>query len=119
MEQKLYDLKKLHEITMEDEAFIQDMLIAFVENATTETEAIKTLKSAEDWHAIAEKAHKLASNFAYLNAVSLQKQASDIERSVINERNFTGIADKTDRLYHDAILLIEQLKQDFDFLSTK
>jgi len=119
MEQRLYNLEKLHEIAMGDETFVRSMLVAFMESVEADIETVKSLRSSENWFAIAEKAHKLASNFAYLDAGSLQKQASDIEKSVINEGNLTGVAEKTDKLCNNAILLIGQLKQDFDFLRTK
>jgi len=116
MDLKLYDLKKLHEIARGDEKFVEGMLVTFMENVTTDIETVNAMRSVENWSAVAEKAHKLVSNFAYLNAGNLRKQASDIEKSVLNDGNLTGIADKTDKLCNDTILLIEQLKQNFDFL---
>ena len=116
MEQKLYDLKKLQEIAMGDDSFVHEMLEAFIKNVSIDIETVKSLKVAENWSGVAEKAHKLASNFAYLNNSNLHKQASNIEKDVFYG-NLTGIADKTDKLYNETILLIEQLKQDFDYLS--
>ena len=114
----MYDLKKLHEISMGNDAFVNQMLETFMENVTRDIEVVRTHRAAENWSAVAEKAHKLASNFAYLNALGLKKQASGIERDVVYEGNLTGIAEKTDRLSADTAMLLEQLKQDFDFLRT-
>lgn len=113
MDHKYYNLKKLDEIAQGDQAFIREMLVTFVENVTTDIEGIERLKLAERWTEIAEIAHKLASNFAYLGAGNLQTLAANIERSVIDDQNLTGILDKTNRLCRDGNLLIEQLKNDF------
>jgi len=113
MVHKLYNLKKLEEIAQGNQEFIREMLVTFVENVTTDISSIHSLKSAENWTAIAETAHKLASNFAYLGATPLQVLAANIERSVLNERNLTGVADKTERLCDEGIMLVNQLKKDF------
>ncbi|MDR1153292.1 MAG: Hpt domain-containing protein [Bacteroidales bacterium] len=117
MDQKLYNLKKMDEIAQGDQGFIRDMLVTFVENVTAEIEGIRSLKTAEKWTVIAETAHKLASNFAYLGADGLHALAADIEKSVMNDHNLTGVADKTDKLCSEGILLVDQLKKDFDIVS--
>ena len=118
MDHKLYNLRKLDEIAQGDQGFIRDMLVTFVENVTAEIESIQSLKLVENWTSIAETAHKLASNFAYLGADRLHVLAADIEKSVIHDQNLTGVADKTDTLCNDGILLISQLKKDFEIMDT-
>jgi len=114
MDDKLYNLSKLDEIAQGDQQFIQEMLVTFVENVTTEVGNIQSFKSMENWTAIAEAAHKLASNFAYMGADGLHGLAANIERSVIKDRDLTGIEDKPDKMCMDGTLLIEQLKNDFN-----
>jgi len=118
MVQKSYSLKKLNEIGQGDQEFINGMLVTFLENVTGALEKIKHLRLDENWTEIAEIAHKLASNFAYLESKKLQAIASDIEKSVLNENNLTNIVEKTDKMCNDSIFLIEELKSDFDFLRT-
>ena len=118
MAQKSYSLKKINEIGQGDQEFVNGMLVTFLENVTGSMEKIGRLRLDENWTAIAEIAHKLASNFAYLESKSLQALASDIEKSVLIENNLSGIADKTNKLFDGSILLVEQLKNDFDFLNT-
>jgi len=113
---KVYNLKKLEEIAHGNQGFIRDMLVTFVENVSDDIVGIQSCKSIENWTAIAETAHKLASNFAYLGATKLQTLAVDIEKSVLIERNLTGVAEKTDKLCNDGILLVNQLKKDFCFM---
>ena len=113
MVQKYYNLKKINEIAQGDEEFVRDMLETFVVNVTIEIERIQSFKPVENWIAVAETAHKLASNFGYLGAHNLHALASNIEKSVINDNNLSGIADKTDQMCNEGILLISQLKNDF------
>ncbi len=111
---KLYHLKKLIEIAQGDEGFIRDMIVTFVENVTAEIESIQSLKTSESWTTIAEIAHKLASNFAYLGADELHALAVNIEKSVVVDRNLVGISDKAEKMCVDGSLLISELKKDFE-----
>jgi len=116
MAQKKYSLDKLNEIGQGDQEFVNGMLATFLENVTNALQKIEVLKVNEKWVDIAEIAHKLASNFAYLESKCLQEIASDIEKSVLNEKNYNDIAAKTDKMCRDSMLLVDQLRQDFDFL---
>jgi len=113
----LYNLKKIDEIAQGDSDFIGDILNTFVENVTTEVERIQLFKSDENWTAIAESAHKLASNFAYLGANTLQVLALDIEKSVFNDNNLFGIAEKANKLCDGSSFLVSQLQKDFCILN--
>ena len=118
MVQRLYNLKKLDEIAQGNQEFIRDMLVTFVQNVTTDIGGIHSFKTINNWTAIAETAHKLASNFAYLGAGSLHALAIDIEKSVLNDHNFTDVAEKTERLCNEGIFLVSQLKKDFCITDT-
>jgi len=113
MVQKLYNLKKINEIAQGDQDFILDMVVTFVENVKVEIDHIQSLRSMKNWTVIAETAHKLASNFAYLGATGLHALAADIEKSVFNDGNLTGIAEKAGQMCDDGITLLSQLKNDF------
>ena len=114
MVNKLYNLKKLNEIAQSDSEFIREMIITFVENVTTEIESIQKLNTSEHWTSIAEIAHKLASNFAYLGADDLHALAVNIEKSVVIDQNLFEISEKTEKLCIDGVLLINELKKDFE-----
>ena len=117
MDDVRYNLKKLDEIAQGDQGFIREMLITFVENVTAEIDNIQSFKSAENWTAIAEAAHKLASNFAYMGAPVLHALAADIERSVIKDHDLVGIEEKTNSMCRNGSLLIKQIKKDFNIMS--
>jgi len=118
MDDKFYNLKKLDEIAQGDNDFVKTMVVTFVENVTAEIDSIQSFKSLEKWTDIAEAAHKLVSNFAYLGADRLQALAADIEKSVLNDHNLTNIAEKTEKMCNDGILLINQLKKNFQISDT-
>ena len=119
MKHKQYNLEKIKDIAQGDQAFIEDMLVTFVENVSDDVEKIKSLRLQEDWKAIAEIAHRLASRFAYLNADSLYALSADIEESVLSEHNLTGIAEKADMLCALSVSMIEELRKDFTIFITK
>ena len=118
MEPKSYSLNRLNDMSQGDKEFVQSMLVMFVENVINSIDMIRPLKTAENWRAIGEIAHKLASNFAYLDSGSLQEIAIDIERSTLIHNNLTGIADKIEKMCNDAVILVTQIKSDFDFFNT-
>ena len=115
---KLYNLKKINEIADGDQEFVRDMLVTFVENVTIDIDRIQSFRPLENWTAIAEMAHKLASNFAYLGASNLHALSADIEKSVLHDHDLNGIADKTDKLCNEGIILVTQLKNDFSITDT-
>lgn len=114
MIRKLYNLRKLNEITQGDPDFIQEMVVTFVENVSIDIESIHNLKLSDNWKGIAEIAHKLASNYAYLGADNLHALAVNIEKSVVNDHNLSGILEKVERLCSDSSLLINELRKDFE-----
>ena len=118
MDRKPYHLKKLEEIANGNHEFIRDMVITFAENVTTDLGNILSFKSAENWKSIAETAHKLASNFAYLGADGLHDLAANIEKSVLNDNNLAGIVKKTDQLYREGVFMVDQVKKDFCITTT-
>ena len=118
MDHMLYNLKKLEEIAQGDDNFVRDMVITFVENVSADIDSIHLLTYMNKWTDIAETAHKLASNFAYLGADQLHALAADIEKSVLNDNNLTDVAEKTEKMCNDGTLLIRQLKEKFDIVAS-
>jgi len=119
MTKKRYNLKRIKEIAGGDQNFVMDMLVTFVENVSNEVERTLSLRPSENWTVIAEVAHKLASNFAYLGAQSLHALAADIEKSILCDDNLIGIAEKVDQMCDESILLVNQIKNDFQIESNK
>jgi len=117
MSDKFYNLNKLSEIAQDDQGFIREMLVTFVENVTIDIGNVQSFKSMANWTAVAETAHKLASNFAYMGANSIHAVAADIERSVLQNHDLTGIEDKTDKMCNSGVLLVEQLRNDFNLVN--
>ena len=49
MEHKLYDLSKLQEMAQDDQDFVNDMIVLFVENVTDDITKIYSLRPFEEW----------------------------------------------------------------------
>ena len=118
MKQKTYSLDKLNEISQGDESFVNDMLVTFVENVSEDVRKLEWSKAVEGWRTVGELAHKMVTRFAYLDAQNMQQLAADIEKSVLNENDLTAIDEKTEKLISGSSALLNELKNDFDFLNT-
>ena len=114
MVHELYNLKMINEIAQGDQGFIMEMLVTFVESVTVEIEHVRSSMRMENWTSVAETAHKLASNFAYLGASNLHAHAVDLEKSVLHDHDLTGIAEKAGQLCDEGSKLLSLLKNDFD-----
>ena len=114
MDHKLYNLKKLEEIARGNQEFIREMVVTFVENVSGDLGNVLLFKSVGNWKSIGETAHKIASNFAYLGADGLHNLAANIEMSVLSDNDLTGIVEKTNQLYQEGVLMVDQVKKDFN-----
>ena len=111
---KLYSLEKLKEIAQGDDAFVHDMVVTFIDNVSVEITNIQKLMDEGKWKTIGGIAHKLAPNYAYLDAGALYKLAADIEKKIQNDCNLTEITAMTRQLCVDSLVLIDELKKYFD-----
>ncbi|MDR1672807.1 MAG: Hpt domain-containing protein [Bacteroidales bacterium] len=112
MSDKMYDLSRIEEISPGNDKFVRELIDTFVKTVVSEVTNIERLKSTGNWKTIAEIAHKLVSNYAYLGAEDLKQTASDIEKSVSYD-NLDGISEKIDKLCSASTELIRRLKKEF------
>jgi len=110
---KLYSLKKLEEIAQGDNAFVQDMVSAFIDTVSVEVTNIQELMGKGEWKDIGGIAHKLVTNYAYMDAVALFALAVDIEKKAKNGCDLTEITATTGQLCADSLILINELKKCF------
>ena len=111
---KLYSLEKLEEIAQGDDVFIQDMITTFIDNVSEEIKNIPKLTDAGEWETIKAIAHKIAPSYAYMGAESLFALAANIEKEIRNDGDLSEITAMTHRMYADSLVLIDELKKNFD-----
>jgi len=111
LENKLYSLEKLKEIAQGDEAFIQDMIITFVDSVSEEVNNIQRLMEAGEWEAVGRIAHKLIPNYAYMDSEALFALSADIENKIQNNGDLTEIMAMTRQMCADSLVIIDELKK--------
>jgi len=110
MNNKFYSFEKLEEIAQGDNAFVQELVNTFIETVSVEVKNIQRLMNAGEWKTIGGIAHKLASNYAYMDAESLYTLAINIEKKV-QSCDLTEITEMTHKMCADSLVLISELKK--------
>jgi len=108
---KLYNLDKLKEVAQGDDAFVHEMVITFIDSVSEEIANIQKYTAESEWKAIEKIAHKIAPNFAYIDAESLYVLAADIETKIQNGHDLTEIETMTHQLCADSLVLLDELRK--------
>ena len=111
---KLYSLEKLEEIAQGDNVFIQNMITTFIDNVSEEIKNIPKFIDAGKWNTIKSIAHKLAPSYSYMDAESLFALAANIEKEIRYEGDLSEITTMTHQMYAESLVLIDELKKNFD-----
>ena len=111
---KFYSFDKLNEIAQGDNAFVQEMIISFIDTISEAVNDMQKLMNDGEWKTIGGIAHKLASNYAYMDAESLYVLAANIEKKIQNSYDLVEITAMTRRLCADSLFLIDELKKHTD-----
>ena len=72
-------MTRLLEITGGDQAFVDELIDTFIEDATTQIDALRASAAAADGEAIVRPAHSLKSNAANVGATVLGELARGLE----------------------------------------
>ena len=110
MDNKIYSLEKLNEIAQGDDAFIQELIITFIETVSEEIKNIQKLMEVGDWQAIGKIAHKLAPSYAYMDSESLYALVANIEKK-IQKSDLAEITAMTHQMCTDSLVLIDELRK--------
>jgi HPt (histidine-containing phosphotransfer) domain-containing protein len=111
MNNKFYSLEKLEEIAQGDDVFVREMITTFVDTVSEEVKNIESLMDVGEWKTIGGIAHKLATNYAYMDAEALYELAAKIEKIIIRDCDLTEITEMTRKLCADSLVLIAELKK--------
>ena len=110
---KLYSLDKLKEIAQGDDAFVQELIVTFVDTVSAEVTNIQRLMDGNEWKTIGGIVHKLVPNYAYMDSVSLYELAADIEKKIQNSCDLNEITAMTHQMCSDSLTLIAELKKTY------
>lgn len=111
-EEKLYNISMIEAIGKSNPAFVEKMIVMFVDFVGKDFEKIKDAASKNNWTEVAQIAHKLKSTFGNMGVTSLVPYVTDLETQT-GEPNALVTA-------LDAGLekVLAQLKQDYSHLFT-
>lgn len=110
--QKLYDLKDLYEITNGDKAFIDKMLLRFVENAEDGITQMKAELKKENIAQIGEIAHKLIPSFKHLNIQDIEQELIALKEECKINPAAPEIQQNIARITRDISAVINELKRE-------
>lgn len=114
---KNYSLEYLESISGGDKEFIKDMLQTFVKTVPEELKKIQQSIQNSNWKKAGEEAHKFGSNLLYLELNELKNIIITIETYGLEMEHTEEIPVLFDKLSAGCYQIIEQLKNDFDYLN--
>ena len=103
------DLTYLRKMSSNDESFVQEMVNSFIEKTPEIIEQINQANEDEDWQEVANLAHKLKPNLAFMGMDSLKNLILEIETNAKNKENIEEIRDMIERLTSTVNEAIEEL----------
>lgn len=86
------DMTDLRKISGDNKTFYLDMLNTFVEGTQFGMKKIQENLMKEDWHCIAEHAHKISSPCQHLNAKTLYHLLKEIDNSARSDKNLNKVS---------------------------
>ena len=114
MENKIYNLNYLKELSSGDKEFEDSMISYFIANAPAILENVDQLVADEDWKEIREVIHRYIPNLNMMGAESFIETANTIEVNTEQGVNLETVPGLWLQLKEWSIELIDQLKADFN-----
>jgi len=115
MENKLYNLNYLKELSSGDKEFEDSMISYFISNAPAILENVDQLIADEDWKEIREAIHRFIPNLNMMGAESFIETANTIEVNTEQGISLETVPGMWLQLKEWSIELIDQLKADFNY----
>jgi len=113
-ESTLYDLSELRSITRDNEAFFNEMIQTFIENAENGIEQIKTAYKAGEWDEVRESAHRLTPSFKHLSIKSAVSDLIELKQRSTDEPGGEEVSRLIAKIEIETAEVIEQLKNEID-----
>ena len=107
---QLYSLKKLHEMSRGNEAFVQKMLLLFIKLAPQSVAQIKTAHAQNDRATISKAAHKLKPSINHLEITSLKESLLQLEKFKTIDDNQAELDKLVGKVCQTLVQVVEQIK---------
>lgn len=113
MENKLYNLSYLSELSGGDKEFENSMIDYFISNTPNVIKTIDNLLEQEDWKQIREEIHRFIPNLNMVGASLLLDDSNNIEKYTETAQNLDLVPDLWGGVKKQCFKLVEQLTSDF------
>jgi signal transduction histidine kinase/CheY-like chemotaxis protein len=109
---KLYDLGELRSVTRGNEAFFNEMIQTFIENATEGIKQTRTAYEKREWKNMRETAHRLIPSFKHLNIKSVVSHLVELKNEPDQSPDSERLKQLIDRIEKHTGEVINKLKQE-------
>lgn len=107
---KLYNISMIESIGKNNPAFVDKMIVMFVDIISKDFDTLKGAAADNNWDEVAQIAHKMKSTFGNMGVTSLLQQIRDLESRAENPRESVEVLEK------ELTLVLAQLKGDYPVL---
>ncbi len=104
------DISELERMANGDPGFLKEMISLFIKTSTASLLSIEENLEKEDYNAIAELAHKLASPVKYMNVKEVYTSVKELEKLAKDGTDFSKIRRKSVQLKSEIEALNKELK---------
>ena len=106
------DLSYLKDISDNDEEFIKDMILSFMENSPLMIDEIKKAAEEKKWSEVGNIAHRIKPSIVFMGMNSIKDVVETIEANGLKGKNVDQIPDLIDRLEVTCKQAYEELKNE-------
>jgi len=110
----IYNLDKIKEMAEGDDAFINLVISAFLEEVPVDLEGLEAAIGNRDHETVYKLAHKIKPNVDIMGMEQTRARALEIETLGKNASNMAEIEEKFPLLKADVMQAVSELKRDFD-----
>lgn len=115
---KIFDLRNLIDLAGNDEAFIKDMILTFIDSSNEAVEKITFFSQGNNWKGITQFTHKLLAPARHIKANAVAVLLDDIETQLKTTQEIDkGILDKVKELEKEIEILNKELQKEIASLN--
>jgi len=109
--EKLTDLNYLQSISENDQSFMKEMIVTFLEQTPIFLQELELLVEAKDWKKAGQTAHRMKPSFTFMGMPETQLLAKDIEKACEEKANLDQIPEMLQQIKADCEMAYQELDQ--------
>jgi len=109
----MYSLSNIEAIASGDEAFVREMVEAFLDAVSEGLNIMNRAFASQDWEALRAAAHKLKPTIDLMEVHEVTQTIREVQRRAGEQDNPEGLQPELDKLNHILPQVAEELKAKF------